>query len=69
MNRKVPDTISGQLRWHLKRCGLNNCQLQQRADVDNGTISRFLRGERGISLTTADRLATALGLRLSRIED
>ena len=69
MTRKIPDTLSGQLRWHLERCGQSNKRLQQETGVDNGQISRFLRGERGISLTTADKLAAHLGLRLKRIED
>jgi len=34
------------------------------AGVDPGVVSRFMTGERDIRLATADRLASALGLRL-----
>lgn len=65
-SRKMPDTISGQLRWHLEHCGENNLELERATGVSNGGLSRFLRGQRGMTLDSVDRLATHLGLRLVR---
>jgi transcriptional regulator with XRE-family HTH domain len=36
--------------------------IARRARTDVGTLSRFARGERSLSLDTADRLAAALGI-------
>lgn len=66
--RKIPDAISGQLRWFLQHSGQSTYRLNRETGVDNSLISRFLRGERGISLTTADKLAKHLGLHLVRDE-
>ena len=67
--RKIPDSISGQLRWHLERCGKSPFRLDQECGVDNALIGRFIKGQRTITLTTADRLAKHLRLRLVRAED
>ena len=69
MKRKVPSTLSGQLRWHLQRCGESPFALERVTGVDNAAIGRFIKGQRGLSLTTADKLAKHLGLRLVRIDD
>ena len=68
-SRKVPDTVSGQLRWYLVRCGKSTYRLQQETGVNNGILSRFLRGERGISMENIDILADHLGLHLTRRPD
>jgi len=40
-------------------------QIAQDAGVSQIVVSRFLSGERDIRLATADKLAEALGLKLS----
>ena len=66
--RKVPDTISGQLRWFLEHCGESAYRLDRETGVSNACLSRFLRGERGLTLASVDKLANHLGLRLVRDE-
>jgi hypothetical protein len=39
----------------------------QLCDIDAGIISRFLSGDRGLTLATVDRLARGLGLRLVEV--
>ena len=66
---KMPDTISGQLLWHIRNSGASTYRLQKETGVHNSVLSRFLRGERGLSLESIDALAKHLGLRLIREED
>lgn len=60
-------TLSYQLREIIDARGLNAYAVGQLAGVDPGVVSRFLRGQRDIRLETADRLASALGLRLVEV--
>ena len=64
--RKVPDTISGQLRWFLEHYGQSTYRLDRETGVSNASLSRFLRGKRGLTLESLDKLAKHLGLRLIR---
>jgi len=38
--------------------------LARAAGIDRGALSRFIRGERGLSLAKVDALAEVLGLRI-----
>ena len=58
-------TLSYQLREIVESRGLTAYAVGQLAEVDPGVVSRFLTGQRDIRLETADRLALALGLRLT----
>jgi len=48
---------------HIHRRATLN-RLAGRTGVDRARLSRFVRGERGLSLTAVDELCLALGLRL-----
>lgn len=63
-NAPIKHTLSYQLRELVEARGLSAYALGRLADVDPGVVSRFLTGERDIRLETADRLASALQLRL-----
>ena len=66
-NRQKPPrsaTLTGQLRWYLKNCGMSNLQIEHKTGIHNGVLSRFLREERGMSLDTLDTLARFLKVRL-----
>ena len=67
--RKMPDTITGQLRWYVKHCGISTYQLERETGIDSGGLSRFIRGERGLHLDNIDVLGEHLGLRVVRDED
>jgi len=42
--------------------------LARRVGLEDSALSRFVRGERSLTLTSADRVAEALGLRLVQVE-
>lgn len=58
-------SISYQLRAAIRGAGESLYQLGRRAEVDPGSISRFLSGERDIGISIVDRLAEALRLKLA----
>jgi plasmid maintenance system antidote protein VapI len=62
--RKPPESLSDQLRALIGDARLSVYDLARDANVDRSILSRFLRGERTITLETADRLAKVLKLRL-----
>ena len=64
--RRKGDTISEQLKAYLEDCKDSYYQIAQDTNVERVTIRRFLRGERGIELKTADRLAKYLSLDLRK---
>ena len=64
---KARYTLSGQLRDVIESRGLTLAELGKLADVDPTIIGRFLSGERDLRLATADKIATAFGLRLVEV--
>lgn len=63
------ETISESLRKEIKRRGLYASEVARLAGVPVSTITRFLRGERGLGAETMERLAEAFGLILVPIEE
>src|SRR5258708_1200170 len=57
------------LREAIRDSGESLNHLGERAGVGRDRLSRFLRGERGLTLDAAEKLCRALGLRLTRAED
>ena len=57
-------TISAQLRQVIDASGMTREAVAQAADVDLSGISRFMAGERTLTLKTVDRVAAVLELRL-----
>lgn len=51
-----------QLRAEIVASGISFNELGRMAGIDGGRISRFVRGERTITLDAAARLCQALGL-------
>jgi transcriptional regulator with XRE-family HTH domain len=64
---KVRATLSSQIRRIIEERGYTPTEVAELADVDRAGISRFLAGQRGLTLATADKIAAAFHLRL--IED
>ncbi|MDX1632893.1 MAG: helix-turn-helix transcriptional regulator [Thermoanaerobaculia bacterium] len=52
------------LREAIDASGLPLTELQRRTGVDRSQLSRFMRGERSLTLQSVDSLADELGLRL-----
>lgn len=61
---KSSRNLAEQLRAAIRQSGLSGNQVAYRAGVPQAVVSRFLRGERSITLNTAAKLAAALGLEL-----
>lgn len=57
------DDIEKQLRDAIAASGQSLNQLGHAASVNDGQLSRFVRGERTLTLETVGRLCKVLGLR------
>jgi transcriptional regulator with XRE-family HTH domain len=62
--KKAPQSLFEQLRELIEAAGPSVYELARDAGVDRSVLSRFLAGQRTITLETADRLAAVLKLRL-----
>lgn len=56
--------IADQLRRHIRRSPLSRYRICKEAEVDQGNLSNFMSGTRGLSLDTLSRLCGVLGLKL-----
>jgi plasmid maintenance system antidote protein VapI len=66
-NRRVhasPRSLVEELRKAFSQCGETEYRVAKESGVPQPVLNRFLRGERGISLETAAKLAAYLGLHL-----
>lgn len=57
-------TLTQTIRKAIQTSGLSLNGLGDKADVDPGQISRFMRGERSMTLTTVEALLDALNLQV-----
>ena len=51
-------------RLAIKRSGMSLIELSKRTDVDKSQLYRFMHGQRGLSIKTAERVARQVGLEL-----
>ncbi len=61
-------TISQVLRKAIAESGKSLADLQRATGISDTVLSRFVRGERTLTLPTADKLARHLGLELVKRE-
>lgn len=61
-------SLPHQIRQAIINADTSIAALSRAAGVDAGSLSRFVRGKRGITLYTASRLAAALGLELVAVD-
>jgi plasmid maintenance system antidote protein VapI len=64
-SRRSTPTLSDQLRDAIQSGPKTPHAIASEADVDPAVVSRFLTGKRTLQLSTADRLAGVLRLRLA----
>lgn len=64
LNPPDPDCLIDALRDAIEQNGISQNQLAAVAEVNQGTVSRFVTGTGGLNLTSAGRLASVLGLKL-----
>jgi len=68
VKQSVPNGLAETLRRAIETSGLPHRQVALKARMEASSLSRFMRGERGLTVDAADRIAEALGLRLSYTE-
>jgi transcriptional regulator with XRE-family HTH domain len=56
------ETLTEQLRRAIHDCGETRYSLAQRTGIAQSTLSRFVTGDRGLSMEALDRLFDALDL-------
>ena len=57
-------SFSDVLRQAVRDSELTRYAISVRTGIDQGTLSRFIRGERGMSLDSVDRLMECLELEI-----
>jgi plasmid maintenance system antidote protein VapI len=58
-------TFSDELRRAVDDCGLSRYRLCNELDIAESTLSRFMSGERGLTMKCLDRLAELLDLHIA----
>ena len=61
----VPDSISETLKRAIKNSDRSVEQIAKDAGVSRTMVAQFVSGQRDIPMTVADRLANALGFKLT----
>jgi transcriptional regulator with XRE-family HTH domain len=63
---KKNPSISDQLRQAIGAAGVTRYKLAQATGVTEAALSRFVRGERSLTLPAVDRLCAFLNLHLTK---
>ena len=64
----VERPLLDQLRQAIRKSGRTAYRIAKDAKVDEGNLSRFLSGQAGASVETAEKICKYLGFRLSLIK-
>jgi transcriptional regulator with XRE-family HTH domain len=64
---KQGSDLAVQLRQAITDSGLSLNEMERRSKVNHAVLSRFMRGQRTLTLPIASRLCGALGLRLAAL--
>ena len=67
MAKRRRQTASEQLRQFIGERDESLAEIGRRTGVDHSMLSRFLRGERGLSTKSLDRLCKYLGVELRKV--
>jgi transcriptional regulator with XRE-family HTH domain len=65
MPKKKRESLSDELRQAVERSGLSRYSICQQTGIDQGSMSKFMAGERGLTLESIDKLAELLGLHIA----
>ena len=65
-SEEVPGPVSAAVRAAIASCGLSLTELGRRSGVSQSQLSRFMAGDRSLTLTAVDKLAPVLKLKLSK---
>jgi hypothetical protein len=56
--------LSDELRQAIERSGVSRYSIWQQTGIDQGSLSKFMDGERGLGIESIDKLADLLGLHI-----
>ena len=62
MSKRANEKVSEQLRRIIRDCGVSCYAIAKATRIDESQLSRFMNGERGLSMNGLDRLGEYLGL-------
>jgi transcriptional regulator with XRE-family HTH domain len=62
MVKQSTSNVSDQLRRIIDDCGLSRYEISKRTGIDEAALSRFMSGERGLSMKALDKLGACLSL-------
>jgi len=68
MGKKVSPKLTDQLRAAVAGCGRTLGQITRDTGIDKSALSRFVNGERGVSMEALDQLGEYLGLRIVAVK-
>ena len=60
------EDISDRVRQAILDSGLSLREIARKAEIDHGSLSRFMGGDRSILLETVDKLSHVLSIRIER---
>lgn len=58
--------FSEQLRQAIRECPMSRYEISRQTGIAQSTLSKFVQGERGLSMASIDQLIACLGLELKR---
>ena len=62
--RRAKTKFSDQIRAAIENCGTSRYTIAQETNLSESTLSRFMSGSRGLSMTALDELAEYLDLEI-----
>ncbi len=65
MPKKKRLSLSDELRLAIERSGVSRYSIWQQTGIDQGSLSKFMDGERGLGMESIDKLADLLGLHIA----
>ena len=57
-------SLSDELRQAIEQSGVSRYSIWQQTGIDQGSLSKFMDGERGLGIESIDKLADLLGLHI-----
>ena len=64
MTKRSSNSLTEQLRAAVARSGMTLGELTRATGIDKSALSRFVNGERGVSMEAMNALGQCLGLRI-----
>lgn len=68
MDVKKPTKWQAILQDAIKQSGMTLKEIATQSGIDHGQLSRFMRNQRNLTITTAEKVGTLLGLELRKVK-